>query len=235
MTIDEQGEIITFRLGRGTRPAYVVRPEGDGPFPGVIVIHELSGLNDNIKDICRQFADTGFAALGVDLFAGHNRNVCMTRLFSGMVLNSYHNSGIKELRAALTCLGERPKVDAERIGAIGFCMGGGFAVAWGAKDKRLKAIAPYYAINPRPLAAVARSCPVVGSYPEQDYTAKHGQKLERVLASVGVPHDIKIYPGAGHSFFNDEGGSYDAEAAHDSWARVQAFFDRHVKGTAGAS
>jgi carboxymethylenebutenolidase len=235
MASGERGEMVTFRFGRGTRPAYVVQPEGDGPFPGVIVIHEISGLSENIKDICRRFADIGYVALGVDLFAGHNRNLCMMRLFSGMVFNSYNNIGIKELRAALTCLGERADVDAGRIGAIGFCMGGGFAVAWGARDKRLKAIAPYYAINPRPLAAVARSCPVVGSYPEQDYTAKHGQKLEAVLASAGVPHDIKIYPGAGHSFFNDEGGSYNAGAAGDSWQRVQAFFDQHVKGATAES
>jgi len=232
MTVDERGEMISFKLGRGTRPAYVVRPEGDGPFPGVVVIHELSGLNDNIKDICRRFAEAGYVALGFDMFTGRNRNICIMRLFGGMIFNSYNNSAVKELRAALTALAERREVDANRVGAVGFCMGGGFALGWGVKDRRLQAIAPYYGINPRPLSAVAKSCPVVASYPGRDFTAKHGQKLEAALARAGVAHDIKIYPEAQHSFFNDEGGSYDAAAAEDSWQRVLTFFDVHVNGRA---
>src|SRR5437868_5990741 len=83
-----------------------------------------------------------------------------------------------------------------------------------------KAIAPYYGMNPRPLAAVARACPIVGSYPAEDFTAKGAQKLDIALDEYGVPHDIKIYPGAKHSFFNDQRSNYDPAAAEDSWRRV---------------
>src|SRR5260221_14767109 len=107
-------------------------------------------------------------------------------------------------------------------------MGGSFAIAWACADNRLKAIAPYYGMNPRPQEALNRLCPVVGSYPEQDFTAKAGKTLEVTLEQANIPHDIKIYPGAHHSFFNDQRGSYDPAAAQDSWNRVLAFFKQHI-------
>jgi len=208
--------------------AYLARPDDDGPFPGIVIIHEVSGLNDNIKAIARRFAAEGYAALAVDLFTGRNRTICMFRFFGGMVVNSLNHGGIRDLKAALTFLSERPGVESTRLGAIGFCMGGSFAIAWACADNRLKAIAPYYGMNPRPLKAVARACPVVGSYPAGDFTESHGQKLDVELDRYTIPHDIKIYPGTKHSFFNDQRPTYDAAASEDSWQRVLAFFKEHV-------
>jgi carboxymethylenebutenolidase len=207
---------------------YVAMPDGKGPHPGVVVIHEAYGLNDNIRDITRRFADSGYAALAVDLFSDRNRAICMTRYMTGMLVGSVQRFGIGDLKAALTHLAAMPQVDPDRIGAIGFCMGGGFAIAWACTDDRLKAIAPFYGANPRPLDAVARACPVVGSYPEKDFTANAGRSLDKALDRHGIPHDVKIYPGARHSFFNDTGRSFDREAAEDSWSRVMAFFGEHL-------
>jgi carboxymethylenebutenolidase len=207
---------------------YLAHPDGDGPFPAVVVIHEIFGLNDNMRDIARRFAEQGYVALAVDLFAGRNRALCMFRFFAGKMLNSLDHGGIRDLKAALTWLGQQPGVDSARLGAVGYCMGGGFAVAWACADDRLKAIAPYYGMNPRPLGAVARACPVVGSYPEPDFTTVHGRKLDQELDTYNIPHDIKIYPGAKHSFFNDQGGNYDPAASADSWQRVLAFFEQHI-------
>jgi carboxymethylenebutenolidase len=208
---------------------YLARPEGDGPFPAVVVIHEIFGLNDNMRDIAGRFAEQGYIALAVDLFAGRNRAVCMFRFFAGILLNSLDHSGIRDLKAALTFLAQQPGVDGARLGAIGFCMGGSFAIAWACADDRLKAIAPYYGMNPRPLAAVARACPVVGSYPDPDFTTAHGRRLDAELDTYNIPHDIKIYPGARHSFFNDQGNHHDPAASADSWRRVLAFFDEHIR------
>lgn len=219
---------VAFSSGAAMLDAYLALPEGSGPFPGVVVIHEIFGLNENIKDIARRFAEAGYAALAVDLFAGRNRAVCMFRFMGGMLLKSLNHGGIRDLRAALTFLAARPDVDAARLGAIGYCMGGSFAVAWACTDDRLKAIAPYYALNPRPLGAVARACPVVGSYPTGDFTTEPGRKLDAALDGYNISHDIKIYPGAKHSFFNDQGPNYDAAAAQDSWQRVLAFFQEHI-------
>jgi carboxymethylenebutenolidase len=203
---------------------YLVLPDGRGPFPGVVVIHEAGGLDDHIRGVTRRFGDAGYAALAADLFTGRNRAVCMARYMAGMLMGSVNRYGIDDLKASLTYLAKLPEVDAQRLGAIGFCMGGGFAIAWACTDSRLKAIAPFYGVNPRPLDLVKRLCPVVGSYPEDDFTARAGRSLERALTAHGIDHDIKVYPGARHSFFNDTKTSYDREAAEDSWRRVLDFF-----------
>ena len=225
----QEAQMTSFQSGSRQLEGYLARPKGDGPFPGIVIIHELFGLNENIKDIARRFADEGYVAFAVDLFAGRNRAICMFRFMSGLLLNSLNNGGVHDLKAALTFLSAEPGVNDARLGAVGYCMGGSFAIAWACTDDRLKAIAPYYAGNPRPLEAVARLCPVVGSYPDKDFTTKQGQKLDVELERYHVPHDIKIYPGAKHSFFNDTlKDNYNEAAAKDSWERVLAFFGEYI-------
>lgn len=221
-------QTVPFPSGSAQLAAYYAHPNGSGPFPGIVVIHEIYGLNENIKDIARRFAEAGYAALAVDLFAGRNQAVCMARFFAGLLLNSLAHSGITDLKAALTFLAEQPSVNSEQLGAIGFCMGGSFTIALACTDERLKVIAPYYGINPRPLAAVKRACPVVASYPAEDLTAGMGRKLDVALDKYDIPHDIKVYAGTRHSFFNDQSRAYDAAASQDSWQRVLTFFKAHI-------
>jgi carboxymethylenebutenolidase len=203
-------------------------PDGAGPHPGVVVIHEAFGLTQNIRDITKRFAGEGYVALAVDLFTDHSRSVCMAQLM-GSMLTGREPSSIADLSAAMDYLVAQPEADPDRVGAIGFCMGGGFAIAWGRRDRRLRAIAPFYGTNPRPLEAVRRMCPVVGSYPGKDFTARSGRKLDGRLAQLGVARDIKVYPGARHSFFNETSRSYDADAAADAWRRTLEFFAVHVQ------
>jgi len=207
---------------------FLALPDGSGPHPGVVVIHEAYGLNDGIKDIARRLAGEGFAALAVDLFTDRNRAVCMTRYMAGTLLGSVNRYGIFDLKTSLTYLAKLTEVDPKRMGAIGFCMGGGFAVAWACTDSRLKVIAPFYATNPRPLEVMKRICPVVGSYPGKDFTASAGRALERTLDQNGIAHDVKVYPDARHSFFNEHGRAYDREAAEDAWSRVISFFGEQL-------
>jgi carboxymethylenebutenolidase len=223
----ETREIGARQLNGG---GYLALPDGGGPHPGVVVIHEAYGLNDHIKDVTRRLAAAGYVALGVDLFTGRNRTVCMARYMAGLLMGSVNRYGIDDLKSALTYLAKLDDVDAQRMGAIGFCMGGGFAVAWACTDSRLKAIAPFYATNPRPIEVTRRLCPVVGSYPGNDFTARAGRKLDEALTRNGIEHDVKIYPGARHSFFNDVGRAYDKQAADDSWSRVLKFFGEQLGG-----
>jgi carboxymethylenebutenolidase len=219
---------VHFPSRGSTFGAYLALPDGDGPHPGVVVIHEAFGLNDNIRDIAGRFAGEGYVALAVDLFTDHSRAVCMAQLM-GSMLTGREPASIKDLAASMDYLVALPEVDPDRVGAIGFCMGGGFAIAWGRRDRRLRAIAPFYGTNPRPIEAVRRMCPVVGSYPGKDFTARSGRKLDAHLAGLGVARDIKVYPGALHSFFNDTGKAYNADAATDAWQRTLAFFAEHVR------
>jgi carboxymethylenebutenolidase len=219
---------VSIPTGSSTLSAYLAEPDGAGPFPGVVVIHEIYGLNDDIKGIAERFAAEGYAALAVDLFAGRNRALCMARMMGGMMLNSLQHGGIGDLKATLSFLESHPNVDRARLGAVGFCMGGNFAICWACTDPRLKVVAPFYGMNPRPLEAVARACPVVGSYPEKDFTAGAARKLDAVLDRYKVPHDVKIYPGARHSFFNRFGRNYNEAASADAWTRTLEFFREHL-------
>ncbi|MEV0804047.1 dienelactone hydrolase family protein [Kribbella sp. NPDC050281] len=215
--------------------AWLALPDGPGPYPGVVVIHEAFGLNDNIRDVCRRFAAEGYAALGIDLFEGRSRVVCMARMFAGAIAGNLDHYGVPALKDALTRLGNHPDVDADRTGAIGFCLGGSIVLTWACSDDRLCAIAPFYGAAPRPREAIRRLCPVVGSWPGRDFTTKAARILQTHLTAAGVPHDLKVYPGAKHSFFNDQWRNYDAAAASDSWQRVLAFFAEHVRpGAPGA-
>ncbi len=208
---------------------YLAEPEGTGKFPGLVVIHEAYGLNDNIRAIARRFAEQGYVSLAVDLFAGRNQMVCMARFMGGMIFNSLHNAAINDLHVSLTYLQSLPEVDGARVGAVGFCMGGSFAIAWACTDDRLKAIAPFYAMNPRPLTAVERLCPVVGSYPGGDFTANAGRKLDEVLDGYKIEHDIKIYPDSTHSFMSHpERKPGNAPAEADSWERMLTFFKQKL-------
>ncbi|PNY82058.1 dienelactone hydrolase family protein [Deinococcus koreensis] len=226
-------QTISFESGGHTLKAEVFRPAAPAPqAPGVLVIHEAFGLNDDIRAIASRFARAGYVALAVDLFGDQNRVVCMTRMMGGLFLNSLEHQGVQGTRKALEVLGALDGVDASRLGAVGFCMGGSLAVAMACTDDRVKAVAPYYGFNPRPLEAVRRACPVVGSFPEKDFTKKQGERLRGELSAAGIPNDIKIYPGAKHSFAN-RGPNFDAVASEDAWNRVMGFFEEHVVG-AGA-
>ncbi len=221
---------VTFPFAGETRAAYLARPKGDGLFPGVVVIHEIVGLNENIRDVTRRLAREGYAALAVDLFAGRNRTLCMFRFLASQIRNSPESRGVRELRAALSYLAAQPVVDDARLGAVGFCLGGGFAIAWACGDDRLKAIAPFYGMRTTPLSVLARSCPVVGSYPDHDFSTSSGRTLDTRLAQYDIAHDIKVYAGAQHSFFNDRNPArYNAEASEDAWRRVLAFFAERIR------
>lgn len=223
--------VVVPRPDSSSRPmeAYLARPAGSGSFPGVVVIHEIFGLNNNIRDITRRFAREGYIALAIDLFSGSNRALCLMRAFYGMLVRPLDNGMVAELQGTLHYLRHVPGVDGKRVGVIGFCMGGGYALQLACKqDGDLKAASVFYGINPRPLEAVARACPIVGSYPEKDFTAPAAQKLEPMLTRYNIPHDIKIYPNAQHAFFNDQRKAYDAQAAADSWRRTLAFFEQHL-------
>ena len=223
-------ESVTFVSGEKQLEGFFVRPEGEGPFPGLVVIHEIFGLTENTKHWAQRFAGEGYATLAVDLFAGRNRAVCMFSMISGMVFRSLNHQGIQDLRITLNFLEGQPGVDRERVGAVGYCMGGSLAIAWACTDNRLKAIAPYYATNPKPQEALKRLCPVVGSYPGKDFTAKPGQQLDMVLDQYGIAHDVKIYLNAKHAFCSeDRPNAYDHDAAEDSWEQVLAFFSEHIQ------
>jgi len=213
---------------KGTMDSFFAKPEGAGPFPGLIVIHEISGLNDNIRQITQQFAEQGYAALAADLFANRNRAICMMQIFYGILFKPLDNSMLADLNSVFDFLKQIKGVDADRIGSVGFCMGGSYALQMAVTTKGMKAASVFYGANPKPLEAVAQACPIIGSYPDKDFTTKAAHDLEASLVNYNIPHDIKIYDNTQHSFYSQQRTAFEVEASKDAWQRMLKFFGEHL-------
>lgn len=214
--------------GNGVMESFLAKPKDTGLFPGLVIIHEAFGLNDNIREIARQFAEQGYTALAVDLFSNRNRILCMLQAFHGMLIRPLNNSMLSDLQSTMAFLRQQAGADKDRIGAVGFCMGGAYALQLAVTEKGMKAASVFYGANPKPLEALAQSCPIVGSYPDKDFTTQAARELEPILIKNNVPHDIKIYEDTKHSFFSQQRTPVEVEASKDAWQRMLAFFHEHL-------
>jgi carboxymethylenebutenolidase len=215
---------------------------GEGPHPGVVVLHESFGLNDDIRRIASRFAAAGYAALAPSLYSHGRRAVCLSRVMVDMLRGSVARE-IADIHAAREALGAREAVDAGRLAVAGFCQGGGFALVAGTRPG-FQAAAVNYGDVPAERSRLDGVCPVVASFGARDrmFGAKMAARLEDHLGALGVPNDVKVYDGAGHSFFSEVDGwqgwlarmpspmavGYEQQAAEDGWRRMLAFFAEHV-------
>jgi carboxymethylenebutenolidase len=222
--------------GEGLRAA-VAMPDGPGPHPGVLVLHEAFGLNDDIRRITARFADEGYVALAPDLYSAGNRLRCL----SALLLGPHQDETLQLIEAARRALADRTDTDERRIAVIGFCMGGGFALAFAARGGVQVASVNYGAVD-KDRAKYADVCPVVAGYGRKDKLfTKQAVRLEDHLTALGVPHDVKVYDDVGHSFMSYDNGpawmmklpnplhaAYSEPAAEDNWRRILAFFAAHM-------
>jgi len=220
-------------------------PPGAGPFPGVVVLHEIWGLNDDIRSVVTRFCDHGYAAVAPDLYSDGDRPraLCIARTVFDMAAGK-GRATLGRLAGVRRWLEGRPEVDGDRLGVIGFCMGGGFALLAGVQGG-FGAAAVNYGTVPSDPAELAGVCPVVASYGGTDRQfARQGRRLRAFLTDLGVAHDVKEYPGVGHSFLNQTDVprllrisgmkvGYSAPEADDAWRRTFEFFDAHVKASGG--
>jgi len=246
MSLRGEQQEVTLADG-GVLRSEVFQPDGEGVFPGVLVLHESYGLNDDIRRIARRFAEAGYVAMCPDLYSHGARIVCLTRVIVDMLRGSVARE-IEDILAARDALSARSEVDAERVAVTGFCQGGGFALIAGTRPG-FRAAAVNYGEVPRDQSRLDGVCPVVASYGANDRVfGRHAaERLQRHLAALGVPHDVKTYEGAGHSFFSRYDGyqawlarvptplavGHDQQAAEDGWRRMLAFFDKHVRTDRG--
>lgn len=233
---------ITISSPAGDLQAYVAAaPTGGGTRPRVVVLHDVTGMNDDARVYADRFSTAGYTAIAPDLYS---RGRCVVRCIRSVLrqLDTGRGETFDDIEASRQFLLNQAD-SSGKVGVIGFCSGGGFALLAAVKD--FDASAPYYpSVDTDRYNTLEGACPIVASFGAKDFFLGSGRaaKLESKLTEYNVPHNVKEYPGVGHSFANRPpsivyavstvltGSRYNHDAAEDAWQRVIAFFDQHLKG-----
>jgi len=225
-------ESVTFPSGSSKGMGFLVVPEGKGPFPAVVVIQEWWGVDSFVKGQARALAGQGFVALAVDLYHG---KVTSKQEEAHQFMNGLdRDQALSDLEGGVALLAARSDVRKDRIGSIGWCMGGGYSLALATEEPRLAAVVAYYGMPPSDPAKVAKiQAPVLGNYGADDQgpSPEQVKTFEAQMKKDGKTIDVKLYAGAGHAFANPANpwGGYREAAAKDAWARTTTFLDANLK------
>ena len=224
------GEMVQFSSNGAHATGYLAIPE-NGKGPGVVVIQEWWGLVDHIKDICDRFAAAGYVALAPDLYDG---KTAKSPDEAGKLMMALRiDEAERELRCAIQFLLDHEAAVGDKVGIVGFCMGGALALYVATKNPQVGACVVFYGGHPKVKPDLpSLQAPVLGIYAERDrsVTPESVHELERELKELGKSVEVHIYPGADHAFFNDQRPEvYNANAAADAWRRTLEFFAKHLR------
>lgn len=223
-------ETLSFPSGSETVLGVLERPEGPGPWPGIVVVQEWWGLVPHIRALAGRFAQAAYLALAPDLYMGEaatDAEVCMSLVQKhGPLAPARARAAFRTLKAQPDCTG--------KVGAVGYCFGGRVVLTLACDEPELDAAAVYYGGRMETLfdrVPNIRSA-VQGIFGEEDrgIPVESVNKLDELLDQAGVPHEVILYPGAAHAFLNDEGSNYHPQAAVDAWGRTLEFFARYLAG-----
>ena len=226
--------MVEFKSDAFLIKGFLARPDGaPGPQPAVIVIQEWWGLNDHIKEIARRFAARGYVALAPDLYSRLGHQVTKDANEASQLMSQLSSQGaLRDLNAAIGFLKQQPAVDARRVGAVGFCMGGTFALTMATHNSDLKAAVVFYGKVPPLETLDSLLCPVLYHHGEQDgwVTKQEVDRLRQGLRQFGKPGEVVGYPQAQHAFFNDTRPEvYRKEDAEAAWRSTIDFFTRSLR------
>ena len=226
-----ESKTVSYKSGDETVQGIVYTPAGKGPFPGIIVIHEWWGLNEWVKEQASKLADQGYVALAVDLYRG---KVATTPDEAHQIMRGVPEDRAKrDLHAAFEFLTSQPNVKKERIGAIGWCMGGGYSLDVALQEPTLAAdVINYGHLATDPEALKKIHAPMLGIFGAQDkgITPDDVHKFGETVNKLGKKIDIKIYDDAGHAFENPNNkDGYRAADAADAWQRTIDFLAANLK------
>jgi carboxymethylenebutenolidase len=212
---------------------FLAAPGIDGNYPGIVMIHEWWGLNENIKEMARQMAAEGYVVLAADLYNGQvAAESSQAQSLAGQVRNN-PDTAVQNLRAAVSYLRNHESVDAGSVGSLGWCFGGGWSLQLALDaEQQLQATGIYYGslvTDPERLSSIDSS--VLGIFGSADTSIPVDQvkAFEAALNQNGIENEIYMYEGVGHAFANPSGANYAPEETMDAWEKTLAFFDRHLK------
>ncbi len=230
---------LRFAAYSGELGGYLALPAGEGPHPGVVVIQDALGLSDDIREQADRLAAAGHLAFAPDLYSGRGIR-CVVATMSAS--RSGRGPAYEDIEAARALLTAREDCTG-RIGIIGFCMGGSFALLCAPRGGFAAASVNYGEVPSDAAERLAGACPIVASSGARDRGLRgRAERLEQALGAVGVAHDVKEYPDAGHSFLNRfntgplltpllhvSGLGYHHPSAEDAWRRILSFFAEHLR------
>jgi carboxymethylenebutenolidase len=236
--------VLAIKTQHGMMPTYVATPSRPPPWPGVVVIHDFTGMSHDLRNQADWLASEGFLAIAPDLYHWGSRLGCLRTIIRD--LGAGHGRTFDDIDTARKWL-VRQQYCTGKIGIIGFCMGGGYALAL-APGGEFSASSVNYGGCPKDAEeALSGACPIVGSYGGKDGSPmghRAAVRLERALTTLEIPHDVKVYPDAGHGFMNDHdsadqtfllvaltklsGTRYHGASAADARKRIVSFFERHL-------
>jgi carboxymethylenebutenolidase len=229
----------------GEIPAYRAMPAKGGPFPVVLVVQEIFGVHEHIKDVCRRFAKEGYLAIAPELYARQGdptKYADWKQLYAEIVTKVPDAQVMSDLDAAVAWAGKSASGDVKRVGVTGFCWGGRITWLYAAHSAQLKAGVAWYGrlvgestpLQPKyPFDVAAElKAPVLGLYGGQDQGIPLAdvEKMRAALAAAKSPSEIVVFPDAQHGFNADYRPSYRAEDAREAWKQCLAWFRRHGVG-----
>jgi carboxymethylenebutenolidase len=221
--------MVEFPSNGGTTPGYLAMPDDSDRHPAVVAIQEWWGLVPHIKDVAERFAREGFVTLAPDLYHGQVAEEPDEARKLAMGLD--RNRAVAEIVAAVQYLKAMDAVAPKKVGVVGWCMGGGLSLSTAASTRDVGAAVAFYG---RPLDAsdtAKLAAPVLGLYAELDQgiPPAAARAFEQELEAHHITHEIHIYPGAQHAFFNETRPHiYNAEAAKDAWTKTLVWFRKYL-------
>lgn len=226
-----EGKSVSYKSGDETVNGLLYAPSGKGPFPGLILIHEYWGLNDWVKEQASKLADQGYVVLAIDLYRGKVADTpdVAHELMRGLP----PDRAVRDLKAAYEFLAAQPNVKKDRIGSIGWCMGGGYALDVAIAEPDLAATVINYghlATDPGEMKKI--QAPILGLFGGQDrgITPDDVKKFQQAMEQLGKKIEVKIYADAGHAFENPNNKQgYRPDDTADAWQRTVVFLEANLK------
>jgi len=222
---------VSYKSGDETVNAILYTPQGNGPFPGIIAVHEWWGLVDWVKDEANKLADQGYVVLAIDLYRG--KTAMNPEEAHELMRGLPEDRANRDLEAAYQYLSSQPNVKKDRIGGIGWCMGGGYALDLALDEPNLAAdVINYGHLVDDPNEISKIHAPILGLFGAQDMgiTPDDVKKFQSEMEKQGKKIKVTDYPDAGHAFENPNNkGGYRAKDAEDAWNKTVAFFASTLK------
>jgi len=209
---------------------YLAMPEGDGPFPALVLIHEWWGLNDNIRDLAEQYAAAGYVALAVDLYDGQTAATPQEAGALAGAVRENTEGAFANLDAALAYLKEQPTVDNNRLGSVGWCFGGQWSYKMAKNNLGTKVSVMYYGRFSMEDDLSMMKAQILGHFGEEDtgILVDDVEQFKAKLNTLEGEHAVYIYPNAGHAFANEDSDAYVEEAAEKAWERTIDFLETNL-------